>query len=218
MTPHRPLGIMKPLGGGDPIPLKKTELVIGRRPTCDIRLDFENVSGKHAKLRFVNGVWHVRDAGSTNGTTVNGHKIHSEHGLMPDDELGVAGHYFLIDYDPIAPTSLLDANQILDAEINEAPRQRSLMELAGLESEESAFQHYLTSQQQARRAGSLSASPTPANPAPAPRPKPMDDDLDIDFEQAGPAPSAPVVSDEEFLSLIQADVEGDEGKGKGKKR
>ncbi|HEU5116992.1 MAG TPA: FHA domain-containing protein [Isosphaeraceae bacterium] len=212
MTPHRPLGIMKPLGGGDPIPLKKTELLIGRRPTCDIRLDFDNISGKHAKLRFINGVWHIRDVGSTNGTTVNGHKIHSEHGLMPDDELGVAGHYFLIEYDPIAPTSLLDANQILDAEINEAPRQRSLMELAGLENEESAFQHYLATQQQARRSGANPASPAPA-PTPArsqPQPQPQSDD-DIQLPTA--APAAPVFSDEEFLEMIQSDVKRDENKG-----
>ena len=138
MNPHaKLLGVMRPIGGGDPIPLQKVELVVGRRPTCDVRLDFENISGKHCQLRHVSGVWHIRDLNSTNGTTVNGHKISSEHGLMPDDELGVAGHYYQIDYDPIAPTSLLDANQILGEEIREdstVPRQRSLLELAGLES------------------------------------------------------------------------------------
>lgn len=213
MTPHRPLGIMKPLGGGDPIPLKKTELIIGRRPTCDIRLDFENISGKHAELRLLHGVWHVRDIGSTNGTTVNGHKLHTEHGLMPDDELGIAGHYFLIEYDPIAPTSLLDANQILDAEINEAPRQRSLMELAGLENEESAFQHYLTTQQQARRSGVISPPPSPSPSAAPPRsrPQPMDDGEDV--IPTSPAPAIPAFSDDEFLDMIQSDVEGDQNKG-----
>ena len=65
------LGIMHPVGGGDPIPLTKAELVVGRRPGCDIRLDFENISGKHCVLRLINGVWMVRDLGSTNGTTVN---------------------------------------------------------------------------------------------------------------------------------------------------
>ena len=111
---HRPaqiLGTFRPLGGGDPVELKKDELVVGRRPTSDIRLDFENVSGKHALLRFVKGVWHIRDLGSTNGTSVNGQGIAHETGIMPGDDVGVANHFFTIDYDPIAPTSLMDANQ-----------------------------------------------------------------------------------------------------------
>ena len=50
------LGVMHPVGGGDSIPLIKPEIVIGRRPGADIRLDFENISGKHCKLRFLNGL------------------------------------------------------------------------------------------------------------------------------------------------------------------
>jgi len=72
------LGIMNPMGGGDPIPLTKERLLIGRRPTCDIRLDFEKISGKHCELRLVKGVWVVKDLDSTNGTTVNGRRISSE--------------------------------------------------------------------------------------------------------------------------------------------
>ena len=76
MPPHpRSSGILQPVGGGDPIPLNKPEITVGRRPSCDIRLDFENVSGKHCMLRLLNGVWHVRDLGSTNGTTVNGSRL-----------------------------------------------------------------------------------------------------------------------------------------------
>src|SRR5262249_55433948 len=133
----KPLGIMRPLGGGDPIPLNKDELIVGRRPTADIRLDFENVSGKHCVLKFHKGVWHVRDTNSTNGTTVNGQQIQSEHGLMPDDELGIATHFFMIDYEPVAPDSLMQANQVLEEEIAETIRKTpSLLELAGLEGED----------------------------------------------------------------------------------
>ena len=38
------LGMLQPVGGGDPIPLTKPEMLIGRRPACDIRLDYENIS------------------------------------------------------------------------------------------------------------------------------------------------------------------------------
>ena len=42
------LGIMKPVGGGDPVNLRKAELTVGRRASCDVCLDFENVSGNTA--------------------------------------------------------------------------------------------------------------------------------------------------------------------------
>ena len=153
MSPRKSLGVMRPLGGGDEIPLKKEELIIGRRPNCDIRLDFENISGKHCILKFVRGTWHVRDLGSTNGTTVNGQRISSEHGLLSDDELGIAGHFFALDYDAAAPTSVMDANMILEEEMTEAPRQHSLMELAGLENYESP----------SRRSSGPARQPTPSH-------------------------------------------------------
>src|SRR5882724_6942692 len=71
-TPSKILGIMKPIGGGDPVPLERERLVVGRRASCDICLDFENVSGKHCELHFFYGLWHITDLGSKNGTPVNG--------------------------------------------------------------------------------------------------------------------------------------------------
>jgi pSer/pThr/pTyr-binding forkhead associated (FHA) protein len=192
-TSIKPLGILQPLGGGDPIPLRKEEMVVGRRPTCDIRLDFENVSGKHCVLRLVKGVWHVRDLASTNGTTVNGQKIDHEHGLMPDDELGISSHYFTLDYDPIAPTSLQDANLVLEEEINEARRQ-SLMELAGLEAD---------TEKRTRRA-------RPERPPERIDRRSSDDETD--FDDALPANfkddanvAAGAATDEDFFKMIQGE-------------
>lgn len=130
----KPLGIMRPLGGGDPIPLLKEELIIGRRPTCDIRLDFENVSSRHCVLRLINHVWHVRDLGSTNGTSLNGQRLSAEAGIMPDDELGLATHYFTIDYDPVAP--VLTSKMVLEEEMADRRKHKSLMELAGFQTDD----------------------------------------------------------------------------------
>lgn len=130
------LGLMKPLGGGDPIPLKKTELVVGRRPSCDICLDFENISGKHCMLRLINQVWHVRDMGSTNGTTVNGAPLSSEHTVMPDDELGIAGHIYHIDYEPGAPSTIMNKGHLIEEDLVETRKRTSLMELAGMDTDE----------------------------------------------------------------------------------
>jgi hypothetical protein len=130
------LGTLVPVGGGDPIPLRKPELVVGRRAGCDVRLDFENVSGKHCALRLINGVWHVRDMGSTNGTTVNGSRTSSQSVIMPEDELGIADHLYTIDYVPAAPEALSATQKVLDQEIQEERKRHSLMELAGLDTDE----------------------------------------------------------------------------------
>lgn len=203
MSNPKALGVMRPLGGGDPIPLKKEELLIGRRPKCDIKLDFENVSGKHCQLRYIRGVWHIRDLGSTNGTTLNGQRVQNEQGVMPEDEVGVAGHYYQIDYDPAAPASVLDANQILEG-ITETPRQRSLMELAGLEGDETMSRRYGGRSSTAER---RSAAEPPAVQAPAAstRRAPEPDD------ELPPAPAVDVsgFSDEDFFAMIRDDVDGD---------
>lgn len=130
------LGVMMPLGGGDPIPLHKAEVIVGRRASCDVCLDFTNVSGKHCELRLIHGVWHVRDLGSTNGTTVNGAAIPSDHVLMPDDELGIADHLFHLDYEPSGPEAMHRTKEVIDEEVLETRKKTSLMELAGLDTDD----------------------------------------------------------------------------------
>jgi len=205
MSPRKSLGVMRPLGGGDEIPLKKEELIIGRRPKCDIQLDFENISGKHCLLKFVRGTWHVRDLGSTNGTTVNGQRISSEHGLLCDDELGIAGHFFALDYDAAAPTSVMDANMILEEEMTDSPRQHSLMELAGLETYDSpsrrgparqASQPQRSSERMARHSADDARSMAQDHRPP---------EVEADTVDDNPI----VASDDEFFEMIKGDVKDD---------
>jgi predicted component of type VI protein secretion system len=91
------LGELVPIGGGDAIPLLQDVMTIGRRHTADIRLDFPNVSSSHAELTFRNGVWYVRDLGSTNGVKVNGERT-QRRPLRPGDEVSVANHRYTIQY------------------------------------------------------------------------------------------------------------------------
>jgi pSer/pThr/pTyr-binding forkhead associated (FHA) protein len=46
--------------------------VIGRDPGCDIVLDDDRVSRRHARLVGADGAWRLSDLGSTNGTLVSG--------------------------------------------------------------------------------------------------------------------------------------------------
>ncbi len=129
------LGTLKPIGGGDPVPLQRESMIIGRRASADICLDFENVSGKHCELKFFHGIWHIRDLGSRNGTTVNGLKIAIEQTVLPDAEIGIASHFYTIDYEPAGPASAVAGTDIMDEDMVETRQRKSLMELAGFETD-----------------------------------------------------------------------------------
>jgi len=91
------LGELVPVGGGDAIPLCSDVMTIGRRESCDICLKFQNISGTHCELAFKDGVWYLRDMGSTNGVKVNGDRT-LKRPLRPGDEVSIADHRYTIQY------------------------------------------------------------------------------------------------------------------------
>jgi adenylate cyclase len=95
-------GELIPLGGGDPIPLLKQQLLIGRRESCDIVLRFANVSAHHGQLLIDSGYWYVRDLQSRNGIKINDVRIEKDQQrrLDPGDTLAVAKHKYRVEYDP----------------------------------------------------------------------------------------------------------------------
>jgi pSer/pThr/pTyr-binding forkhead associated (FHA) protein len=126
---HTMYGELQPLGGGDPIPLLKTTLMVGRRESADIVLRFPNVSGHHCEMTLVNGYWHVRDLGSSNGTKVNGVRV-TEQRIAPGDKLSIAKHEYEVSYEPAE----LGASELpAEPSAQESIFGRSLLESAGLE-------------------------------------------------------------------------------------
>ncbi|HUT89501.1 MAG TPA: FHA domain-containing protein [Thermoguttaceae bacterium] len=93
-------GELIPQGGGDPIPLLKRSLLVGRRESCDIVLRFPNVSAHHCQLICNGGYWYVRDLESRNGTKVNGVGV-TEKRLDPGDVLSIAKHKYDVKYSPV---------------------------------------------------------------------------------------------------------------------
>jgi predicted component of type VI protein secretion system len=122
-------GELIPLGGGDPIPLLKTSLLVGRRESCDIVLRFSNVSAHHCQLSINAGYWYVRDMNSRNGLKVNGVRV-TEKRLDPGDVLSIAKHKYEVKYSPMdlgavgpPPPDVTNADMF----------RKSLLERAGLE-------------------------------------------------------------------------------------
>lgn len=123
------LGSLIPLGGGDPIPLLKPSLTVGRRENCDIVLRFGNVSGTHCRLNLDQGYWFVQDLNSQNGIKVDGSRVLRKR-LDPGCELSIAKQKYTVEYVPAE----LGANgpPPSDDEAMVNIMGRSLMESAGL--------------------------------------------------------------------------------------
>jgi predicted component of type VI protein secretion system len=122
-------GELIPVGGGDPIPLLKKTLLVGRRESCDIVLRFSNVSAHHCQLTVSAGYWHVRDLQSRNGVKVNGVRV-TDKRVDPGDILSVAKHKYEVHYAPMdlgavgpPPPDVTDVDFF----------SKSLLERAGLE-------------------------------------------------------------------------------------
>lgn len=121
-------GELIPVGGGDPIPLRKPTLLVGRRESCDVVLRFSNVSAHHCELSINGGFWYVRDLQSRNGVKVNGVPV-QEKRLDPGDELSVATHKYEIRYLPVEIGAVGPPPIESDPEAFRKP----LLERAGLE-------------------------------------------------------------------------------------
>ena len=130
-------GELHPVGGGDPIPLLKVILLVGRRESSDIVLRFPNVSGNHCELELVEGYWYVNDLNSRNGTKVNGERVKKQR-LIRDDKLSIARHVFQIRYEPASLGAVQTAMEISD---RKDIFGKSLLESAGLESKSRRGRH-----------------------------------------------------------------------------
>jgi len=125
-------GELIPLGGGDPIPLLKKYLLVGRRESCDIVLRFANVSAHHCQLMVNNGYWYIRDKQSRNGVKVNGLKV-QEKRIDPGDTVSISKHKYELQYSPA------DLGAIGPPPAEDVPAEimgESLMSRAGIKSSE----------------------------------------------------------------------------------
>ncbi|XZE32365.1 diguanylate cyclase [Pirellulaceae bacterium SH501] len=77
-----------------PIEIPLSGLSIGRETACEVILDDDSVSRRHAKLRYEgDSIW-VDDLGSTNGVFVNEHQVDGSHSLAAGDRIRFGNQIF----------------------------------------------------------------------------------------------------------------------------
>lgn len=73
----------------DPIfrTFSQPEVLLGRDPVCELRLEDEVVSARHAKLSYHHGQWWIEDLHSHNGTSLNQIRLTTATVLTNGDEI-----------------------------------------------------------------------------------------------------------------------------------
>lgn len=77
--------------GGQRIVLTGSPVVLGRHADCDLVLQDEQASRRHAQVEPGPGGFVLVDLGSTNGTLLNGERVEQPVALCPGDQIVVGG-------------------------------------------------------------------------------------------------------------------------------
>jgi pSer/pThr/pTyr-binding forkhead associated (FHA) protein len=86
--------VLQPSGWS--IDLTKPEVVLGRHTSADIRLPLPDVSRRHCRFVYAEGIWHVFDLNSLNGIFVNGEP--ARHAILHHrDQVRIGGFTFLVE-------------------------------------------------------------------------------------------------------------------------
>jgi hypothetical protein len=81
---------------GTEFPVDSDIIIVGRGVGCDIQLEDPQVSRQHAEIRSSGLQVSIADAGSRNGTFVNGARIQGMQVLHPGDEIRIGSTSFVL--------------------------------------------------------------------------------------------------------------------------
>ncbi|HUQ01666.1 MAG TPA: adenylate/guanylate cyclase domain-containing protein [Kofleriaceae bacterium] len=96
--------------------------IIGRMDGSDIRILDGLISKQHAEITFQNGRWSLRDLGSSNGTVVNGRRVHAVD-LAEGDQISVGSALFVFSH-----TTARQAAPAVEIVDSSAPQVRAKVE------------------------------------------------------------------------------------------
>lgn len=110
------------------ITLTADRYTIGRDPSCEILLEKDAVSRRHAVLERDGNVWRITDLGSRNGTLLNDRPIKGSMAVSPGDVLTCAGEKLTIEADQ-AETVDLEWPRAKPSEFQLSMREREVLKL-----------------------------------------------------------------------------------------
>ncbi len=79
---------------GERFVLSSPIVTIGRNPVNELQIQDNYASGAHTRLTVQDGIFYVEDLGSSNGTFVNGQRIHEPLVLRHGDRIEVGDTVF----------------------------------------------------------------------------------------------------------------------------
>ncbi|MCX6054012.1 MAG: FHA domain-containing protein [Chloroflexi bacterium] len=79
----------------------KNEVSIGRDDSCDVVLQDDVSSNRHARFAYRNLHWWIEDLASTNGTYLNDERLETPTILITGDELRIGKNILIIDIQEI---------------------------------------------------------------------------------------------------------------------
>jgi hypothetical protein len=79
----------------DPALLQAAQLTLGRAPECELVFYDDTVSRRHARLELREGRWFLVDLDSSNGTLVNGRRVHDAE-VQLGDRIRLGGAEFTL--------------------------------------------------------------------------------------------------------------------------
>jgi pSer/pThr/pTyr-binding forkhead associated (FHA) protein len=119
---------------GKVLPISAPQFVIGRHKECQLRASGTTISQHHCAVLVRNDKVLVHDFDSTNGTFVNGHRVHGEQEVASDDllELGRLAFRIRIEADgeePSAPEERADESFIGEMLLNASEGEGGILGL-----------------------------------------------------------------------------------------
>jgi pSer/pThr/pTyr-binding forkhead associated (FHA) protein len=103
--------IKKGSDGPSQVCLNTPDTLVGRQKGCKLRIPSETVSRRHCRLLFENERLYAEDLNSSNGTFVNGVRIHGRQVVLPGDQIEIGpvvfvANYLLVEVDAPPPIAL----------------------------------------------------------------------------------------------------------------
>ncbi len=183
------LVLVRESGVANTVKMRRSRLVIGRRPECEIRIPVPQVSREHAEVTLEDGALSIKDLGSSNGTYVDGQRV-QEAPLAAGSVLTIGPATFVVQVD----------GKPADIDVAETLKKGSVP--SPVATEASPPRPAAPSKPAASGASPKPAPKPAAKPAAPTKKDPDDSDLDLDADLDGSS-----FGDIDFSDLLKDDDE-----------